>query len=270
METPQAEQTISQDNTLTQNTQPDQGGLEKKSSSALKLVGLGVAAAVLLVTGYVLGNSNSRVADKTKTVAVADTVMEKTEAVIQPVLDEAAQPQTVQTTEWVSYTIPGEKLSFSYPQDWKIMAKPERNEWYLISKNKFRIKFLIGAGGLGGYCDEECKKWAIPTKKIGNFQLDNKALNIIVNGLQDASTVPEFGKPFTRFSVIPKDDCDWNICYGFSGKNTVGEVIITGEYVFDVNEILNESNKEYMAAEDFIESTDVKTAIKIVESLKYN
>lgn len=177
----------------------------------------------------------------------------------------------VQEEIWNNYTLPDEKLSFSYPSDWKLEISNfetgnqewEANEYKITSTNNFVLKIRTKVDGLGGGCTEECQKMNTPNQTLGTLHFYNQPLYIVLNGFQPSSEFNTNGN--IRFNVIPKQTCFNNLCYGFPGTNTHGETIITGEFLS--NDDLQQNI--FMTAEEFTNSSDVKTAIKILESLKY-
>ena len=153
------------------------------------------------------------------------------------------------------YTIPNENLKISYPASWTLVS--DQNQYTLVSPNNFELSFQIAIDGLGGGCDEECQSHNLGNVVLKTLNFYSKPLYVVVNGLRD-----DWGqqKPFTRFNVILEKTCFAIICYGFPGLNSQGIVIITGRYV---------NNGANMPVEEFAKSSDVKTALLILESISY-
>ncbi|MCB9813277.1 MAG: hypothetical protein H6772_02625 [Pseudomonadales bacterium] len=173
--------------------------------------------------------------------------------------------------EWKSYKIFNEKLSFNYPPDWKLEENNVENsnsEWsmgdiQLLSPNNFLLRIRTNIDGLGGGCDEECQKNNIENQTLATLNFYNKPLYVVLNGLQPNKEFSSTGN--IRFNVIPAQRCWNNICYGFDGLNTQGTTMITGEFVSKINGM----ESVYMMSDKFVNSTDVNTALKILETFSY-
>lgn len=163
--------------------------------------------------------------------------------------------ESVTTIEWNEFELPLEKFTFKYPTDWRLILDDKQQIYTVISPNKFKLTFRPGLDGLGGGCDEECQQHSIENVIIDTLNFYDQPLYVVVNGLKDNYT--GHNPAYIAFNVVPEKVCLWNICYGFKGKNSPGTTMITGSF------------GAFMPTNEFINSSDVKTALKILESIRY-
>ena len=159
---------------------------------------------------------------------------------------------------WKNYQLPDEKLSFSYPQNWKLKTESTGSigtRYSVTSPNNFNLIFITSLDGLGGGCDEVCQSQNIKNTVLGTLNFSTKPLYIVVNGFKD-KTNPL--KAEISFNVIPTKTCWSNLCYGFNGKNTPSVTIIEGAFP-----------GKLMTPVEFTNSADVKTAVSILKTLTY-
>jgi hypothetical protein len=170
-------------------------------------------------------------------------------------VQEIPSPPILQTENWKSYDLPGEKLHVSYPPEWSLEEQADQSTYTLISPGKFRLTFQVGLDGLGGGCDEECASYNIPNQTLAQLRFYDKPLFVVLNGMKEGyyNTAPSI-----RFNVLEDEKCFTNICYGFKGKHTSGTMMITGDY------------GKYMTADQFVNSDDVKVALSILKTIAYN
>jgi hypothetical protein len=172
------------------------------------------------------------------------------------------------TANWKTYVIAQEKITFKYPNNWIISFVEDQSQTILTSPNNFQLNFRTGIDGLGGGCPTECQERNLKNVVLDTLNFYQVPLYVVVNGLKDGSDVE---KPFIRFNVITEKTCWTNICYGFQGKNSFGIVIITGGFTEDKKATteISTGGFVYMPVDEFVVSNDVKTALTILENLKY-
>lgn len=156
---------------------------------------------------------------------------------------------------WIAYVLPEEKIKMQYPPTWKLEEDSSQSSYILMSPNDFRLTFRVNLDGLGGGCSGECPEHNIENEVIDTLSFYDVPLYLVVNGAKD--NFFRGIKPFIRFNVIPRRNCYFNICYGFNGKNTPGATIISGSF------------ETFMPTEQFIQSSDVQTAVNILKTLSY-
>lgn len=170
------------------------------------------------------------------------------------------------SNNWMSYTMPNEKLSFKYPSDWKIEGntnQPGQNGFpyltesvSLTSPNGFKIGISTGGQGFGGGCEYNCQCENLDNYVLGTLNFKSSPEYIVVHGLKENSV---YGNASIRFEVIPYKYCWDNLCYPDGAKNTQGVLSISGTW----------NNSKFMQPNAFISSPDVKTAVSILETLHY-
>jgi hypothetical protein len=170
------------------------------------------------------------------------------------------------TSNWSTYALPNEKLSFRYPSDWKIEEityQPGHNGFSyltesvgLTSSNGFKIGISTGGQGFGGGCGYDCQCENLDNYVLGTLNFKSNPEYIVVHGLKENSI---YGNANIRFGVIPYKYCWDNLCYPGGAKNTQGALSISGTW----------NNSKFMQPNDFISSPDVKTAVSILKTLHY-
>ncbi len=175
--------------------------------------------------------------------------------------------QTVSIADWKTYTMPIEKLIIRYPQTWTMTTKtfpenPTAETVTFTSPNNFQL--TIGtAGTYSRTCTADCQSHNLPNSVLATLNFYQKPLYVVVHGLKDDS---QYGSARTLFSVIPDKTCFDNQCGGYVGQrgNTVA---IQGGFIKKID--LTNTAFSYTPVNDFVNSQDVKTALLILNNLKY-
>jgi hypothetical protein len=173
------------------------------------------------------------------------------------------------TSNWTTFTLPTEKLSFKFPKNWTIESSThflwkdpnDPHNYYdnvtLTSPNGFVLTMTTGAAGLGGGCGEECHCWNLDNYVLGTLNFENEPLYIVTNGVKDTG-INNYGDSI-MFNVLAEKTCWENLCYGFGSKNSAAIFIIRGSW----------KDRRYMDPSDFASSNDVKTAVSILKTAVY-
>ena len=167
------------------------------------------------------------------------------------------------TSSWTTFTLPVEKFSFKYPLDWKLKYEP-KNSWgkpgemvKITSPNGYTVSISTGYMGLGGGCPEDCKCANLDNYVLGELSFNSpERLYIVTIGYKQGSGIKDNS---IGFIVRESKNCWTNICYGFGGKNTQGNMFIMGNW----------DDKRVLSPEEYINSLDVKTAISILKTAVY-
>jgi len=168
---------------------------------------------------------------------------------------------------WKAYTMPIEKLIIRFPPNWAMNKQsfpedPTAEGVTFTSPNNFQLAFST-AGQFTGFCSAECQSHNLPNTVLTTLNFYTKPLYVVVHGLKDDSS---FGSARTLFSVVETKSCFDNMCSGYTGQRG-RTVIIQGGFIKKIDE----RNFVYVntPVNDFINSQDVKNAIKILENLRY-
>lgn len=172
---------------------------------------------------------------------------------------EAEAANADETANWKSYTITADKLSFKYPTSWRLTTTKDGYA-SLMSPNKFMVSFATGQG-LGGACIDDCPAHNVQNQVLAELSYYTAPLYAVVNGLKDTS---KYGEKTIQYNVITEKTCYYNICYGYTGKNSKVPIIITGQFVESVG-----GKAVYVEPAKFVSDPDVKTSISILKTLSY-
>lgn len=176
---------------------------------------------------------------------------------------------TTDTSNWTTYTLPTEKLTFKFPKDWKIESSThflwkdpnDPHNYYdnvsLTSPNGFTLGMTTGAAGLGGGCDGQCHCWNLDNYVLGTLNFGNTPLYIVINGVKDTG-INSYSDSI-MFNVLTEKTCWENLCYGFGSKNSAAQFIIKGSW----------KDRRYVDPSEFSNSNDVKTAVSILKTAVY-
>ncbi len=175
------------------------------------------------------------------------------------------QPDLI--TNWKAYTMPIEKLTIRFPPDWTLTKQsfpedPTAESVTFTSPSNFQLSFTTG-GQYKGECNADCQSHNIPNILLDTLNFYSKPLYVVVHGLKDDSS---FGSARTLFSVIESKSCFDNLCGGYTGKR--GRiVVIQGGFIKQIDK--KTSSYTNISANDFVNSADVKTAIKMLKNIHY-
>lgn len=220
---------------------------------------LGVVLTLLGVLGY-----QKLYSAETASIKPAPVPLNQETSVTPSAITETTTPAEPATVAVKTYILAHENLSFQYPESWKLTAqKPDAtfelnskaNVIELESTDGFTLIWQYGIDGVGGYCDEECEKNNLPTEVLATLDFYGSPLYVVLNGRNTS----DFGPADLRFSVIPEKTCQYNICYGFEGKNTKGIVKITGRQAV----VGTPSPERFKSTQGY------KEALQILKSMKY-
>lgn len=175
------------------------------------------------------------------------------------------QPEFI--TDWKAYTMPIEKLVVRFPPGWTVSKQsfpedPTAESIAFTSPGNFQLSFTTG-GQYKGDCSADCQSHNIPNILLDTLSFYSKPLYVVVHGLKDDSS---FGSARTLFSVIENKSCFDNLCGGYIGKRGI-ILVVQGGFIKKIDE----KNFVYVntPVNDFINSADVKNAMKMLENLHY-